>query len=186
MPYLLVGALLVITRIPETIRSFLDGCALSSPGLLGTEISAVANPLKLPGTVFLIVAVLCVPLHRMGRDGFAAALRESGRATLGAAVAIVFAVPMVQIFILSGENAAGLPSMPRELAEAAAYLAQESWPAVSAVIGALGAFVAGSNTISNMTFSLFQFEVGLRVQLSPVLMVALQAVPLCIFGENCA
>jgi lactate permease len=44
------------------------------------------------------------------------------------------------------------------------------------VIGALGAFVAGSNTISNMTFSLFQFEVALRLSMSPLFMVALQAV----------
>jgi len=36
--------------------------------------------------------------------------------------------------------------------------------------------VAGSNTISNMTFSLFQFEVALRIGLSPLWIVALQAV----------
>jgi lactate permease len=91
-------------------------------------------------------------------------------------VAIVFAVPAVRIFIQSNVNAAGLASMPRELAEAAAWLAQDAWPAVSAVIGAMGAFVAGSNTISNMTFSLFQFDVAQRLGLAPLFVVALQAV----------
>jgi len=44
------------------------------------------------------------------------------------------------------------------------------------MIGARVAFVAGSNTISNMTFSLFQFEVALKLGMSPLFMVALQAV----------
>ena len=69
--------------------------------------------------------------------------------------------------------------MPTVLAAAASELAGRAWPAVSAVIGALGAFIAGSNTISNMTFSLFQFKVGLEIELAglgPLLVVALQAV----------
>ncbi|NBR40151.1 MAG: L-lactate permease, partial [Alphaproteobacteria bacterium] len=39
-----------------------------------------------------------------------------------------------------------------------------------------GAFVAGSNTVSNMTFSLFQFGVGERIGVDPTWIVALQAV----------
>ncbi len=36
--------------------------------------------------------------------------------------------------------------------------------------------MAGSNTISNMMFSLFQFEVGIRIGVDATWMVALQAV----------
>jgi lactate permease len=94
-----------------------------------------------------------------------------------AAVAIVFAVPMVQVFILSDVNGvSGLPGMPEALAKAVADLTGTAWPAFSAVIGAAGAFVAGSNTISNMTFSLFQFKVAQQLELEPLLVVALQAV----------
>src|SRR5690606_14287978 len=39
-----------------------------------------------------------------------------------------------------------------------------------------GAFVAGSNTVSNMTFSLFQFGTGRLIGVDPGWMVALQAV----------
>jgi lactate permease len=90
---------------------------------------------------------------------------------------------MVRIFIESGmkseANPTGLASMPEELAESVAALVDKAWPAFSAVIGAMGAFVAGSNTISNMTFSLFQFEVGQQIglgPLAPLFIVALQAV----------
>ncbi|MEE2044914.1 L-lactate permease, partial [Nocardiopsis tropica] len=43
-------------------------------------------------------------------------------------------------------------------------------------IGALGAFVAGSNTVSNLMFSLFQFSTGERIGIPPETVVATQAV----------
>jgi lactate permease len=51
-----------------------------------------------------------------------------------------------------------------------------AWPAFAAVIGAMGAFIAGSNTFSNMMFSLFQFATALKTGLTPGVIVALQAV----------
>ncbi len=171
-----VGVLLVVMRLNPAIWEFVNHTKIKIPNLLGTDISTATAPLRLPGTIFLIVSLCCLLLHRMSFRRFGAAVCESSRALVGAAVAIVFAVPMVRIFILSGVNDAGLQSMPTELAAAAAELTGRAWPAFSAVIGAVGAFVAGSNTISNMTFSLFQFDVALRIGLSPLWIVALQAV----------
>lgn len=176
LPYLMVGVLLISLRLVPLLRDAIAAGGLGPYSILGTEIEAKTNVLKLPGTVFLVVCASCIPLYRMTRRQIGGALRESGKALVGAATAIVFAVPMVRIFIESGTNSAGLASMPRELAAAVADWAGTGWPAVSAVIGAVGAFVAGSNTISNMTFSLFQFDVGLQIGLSPLWIVALQAV----------
>jgi lactate permease len=55
-------------------------------------------------------------------------------------------------------------------------LAGSGWPLFAPLIGGLGAFVAGSNTVSNMMFSLFQFGVGQRIGVDPTWIVALQAV----------
>ena len=178
-PYLLVGGLLVAIQLAKlgspVVEAFFVQARFSRT-ILGTDIRAKIAPLELPGTVFLIVALACFVLHRMSVRRFGAAVADSGRALWGAAVAIVFAVPMVRIFIQSDGGAAGLASMPQELAEAAAAMAGRAWPACAAVIGAMGAFVAGSNTISNMTFSLFQFDVALRIGFDPLFVVALQAV----------
>jgi len=176
-PYVLVGGLLVLSRwqgLP--VRAWLNSVVITIPDLLGTTLSATSRPLALPGTVFILVSLLCVPLFRLRMHTVSAAVGETGRAVMGAAVALVFAVPMVRILIRSDVNGSGLASMPLELAEAAAQGAGEAWPALAACVGALGAFVAGSNTVSNMTFSLFQFGVGERIGLSPVMIVALQAV----------
>ncbi|MEZ6077322.1 MAG: L-lactate permease [Pirellulaceae bacterium] len=43
-------------------------------------------------------------------------------------------------------------------------------------IGGVGAAVAGSNTVSNMMFALFQYDVGVMLGVDPVWIIALQAV----------
>ena len=43
-------------------------------------------------------------------------------------------------------------------------------------IGVLGAFIAGSNTVSNLMFSFFQFGVAERLLMPTALIIALQAV----------
>ena len=91
-------------------------------------------------------------------------------------MALVFTVPMVQVFINSSGGAAGYEQMPLVLAEGVANLTGSAWPFFSTFIGGLGAFVAGSNTVSNMMFSLFQFGVGERIMADPTWIVALQAV----------
>jgi lactate permease len=91
-------------------------------------------------------------------------------------VALVFTVPMVQVFIYSGGGASGYEKMPLVLAEGVSSLAGDSWPFFATFVGGFGAFVAGSNTVSNMMFALFQFDVGQRIDVDPLWIVALQAV----------
>jgi len=83
---------------------------------------------------------------------------------------------MVQVFINSGAGLAGYDRMPIALADGVAALAGGAWPIFSTFIGGLGSFVAGSNTVSNMMFSLLQFGVGERIGVDPTWIVALQTV----------
>ncbi len=93
-----------------------------------------------------------------------------------AAPALLVAVPMVRVFINSSGGASGLDSMPIELAKGVASAVGGAWPFFAPWIGALGAFVAGSNTISNMMFSLFQWGVADRIGALHQVVVASQAV----------
>jgi lactate permease len=83
---------------------------------------------------------------------------------------------MVQVLINTGGGAAGFEQMPIVLAESVASITGSFWPIFAPTIGGLGAFVAGSNTVSNMMFSLFQFGVAERIGVDPTWVVALQAV----------
>ena len=175
-PYLLVAVLLVLTRIPELgLKGWITAVAIQTQ-LLGTDVAINSKPLYLPGTVFVIVSLLTFVLHRMQADEYAVAWRRAGRTIVAASTALVFTVPMVQVFIESSGGVAGYAKMPIELAEGAAGLAGEAWPVCAPFVGGFGAFVAGSNTVSNMMFSLFQYDVGARIGVDPLWVVALQAV----------
>jgi lactate permease len=50
------------------------------------------------------------------------------------------------------------------------------YPFFAPSIGALGAFIAGSNTVSNLMFAFFQAGVAERMSMPATLMIALQAV----------
>jgi lactate permease len=177
LPYLLVSVCLVLTRLPQLpLQAWLRACMIRIPNLLGTDISIAIEPLYLPGTVFVLVSVVTFMLHRVPVAGCRIALGRAARTTLRASVALVFTVPMVQVFIHSDHGIAGYEKMPLAVADGMATLAGSAWPLVAPLVGGLGAFVAGSNTISNMMFSLFQFGVGTRIGVDPTWIVALQAV----------
>ncbi len=144
--------------------------------ILGTDISETIKPLYLPGSVFILAACVTFFLHRMRVMEFAAAWRASGRTVVAASVALVFTVPMVQVFINSGAGSAGYDKMPLVLALGMKNLTGDVWPLMASWIGGVGAAVAGSNTVSNMMFSLFQYDVGLQIGVDPCWVVALQAV----------
>jgi lactate permease len=176
-PYIVVALLLVITRLDVLpFKSFMQGAAISIPDLFGTNIAVNVAPLYLPGTVFLAAVLFTYFIHRMDRAAIGRAMSKSGKAAMQASTALIFTVPMVQVFINSNGGAAGFDRMPIELADGVAALAGSAWPLFSTFIGGLGAFVAGSNTVSNMMFSSFQFGVGERIGVDPTWVVALQAV----------
>ena len=178
LPYLLIATLLVLINVPKLgIQPWVIKQYFAWENMFGTVVqSGKIKPLALPGTVFIIVSTLTFFLHRMTAPALGRAWSQSISTTLKASVALVFTVPMVQVFLNSGGGAAELKAMPEMLAKGVANLAGDAWPLFSTFIGGLGAFVAGSNTISNMTFAQFQFEVAKQIGVSPQWVVALQAV----------
>ena len=115
----------------------------------------------------------------MKQGQYGRAVKSSASTMVDAAPALLLAVPMVQVFVNSGSADGSMVSMPVMLAQGAAALAGSAWPNVSPWVGSLGAFIAGSNTVSNMMFAYFQFstaqQIGLNLDQSAIV-VALQAV----------
>ncbi len=176
-PYILVGVLLVITRLRFLpLMELLQSWTIRIPEIFGTDISASFQPLFLPGTVFIVASLSAFFIHRMSFTAYRQAWTYSLKMAGLASIALVFTVPMVQVFINSNGGAAGYDRMPIALADGVAATVGGAWPIFSTFIGGLGSFVAGSNTVSNMMFSLFQFGVGERIGVDPSWVVALQVV----------
>lgn len=175
LPYILVAFLLLFSRLWPLLKNALASVSIKWTNIFQTSISTSFQPFYLPGFIFLVVTVMTILIHKMSKRQVKKAVNRSFRMLLGPAIALGFAVPMVKVFINSGVSG-GLDKMPVVLASAAATLLGSGWTAFAAVIGAMGAFVAGSNTFSNMMFSLFQFVTALKIGAVPGVIVALQAV----------
>ncbi len=178
LPYLLVTIFLVLTRLPALgIGAALQNLVrIAWNDILETGVNATTTPLYLPGFILIIVVALTFFLHRMSGPEIRSAISESSNVLLGAGFVLIFTVPMVRVYINSGVNTANLASMPVAMAEWVALNVGAIWPLFAPLIGALGAFIAGSNTVSNLMFSLFQFGVAEQLLISGALIVALQAV----------
>jgi lactate permease len=176
LPYVLVAILLVLTRLPDLpLGAWLKTVRVSWDSIFGTGISAATTPLYLPATILIAVSVLTVFLHRMHAKKFGRALNESSRMLIGAGFVLIFTVPMVRIYINSGSGSE-LASMPIIMAQWVSTNVGQIWPMFAPIIGALGAFIAGSNTVSNLMFVLFQYGVAQNLGVSMAMVVALQAV----------
>lgn len=66
--------------------------------------------------------------------------------------------------------------MPLALAKTLAALTGEAWPALASYVGGLGAFITGSNTVSDLLFSQFQWDMATQLKFSKEIIVAAQAV----------
>ncbi|WP_412497484.1 L-lactate permease [Vibrio furnissii] len=177
LPYVLLAVILVLSRVSADFKGLLLSVNLAFNNILGeVGVSASIAPLYLPGGILVFAALLAVLLQARSLKPMGQALGESTKTLIGAGFVLVFTIPMVRIFINSGVNMSDLASMPVTTANFAAGLVGDAFPALSATVGALGAFIAGSNTISNMMFSQFQFEVAQTLGVSSVIVIALQAV----------
>lgn len=177
-PYLLVALLLVFSRVFTGFQSLLNSVTVDLTSILSeADISASFSPLYLPGGLLVISALVAAILQtRKPISALNNAFKESSKTVLGAGFVLIFTIPMVRIFINSGVNLSDVASMPVASAELFAGTFGNTFPLISATIGALGAFIAGSNTVSNMMFSQFQYEAAMSLRISPSLIIAAQAV----------
>ena len=177
VPYLLLALILVLSRTMPDFKAWLLSVSVGVKDILGEAgISGNFQPLYLPGGILVFVCLLTILLHRMHLSDFVKATRESGGTLLGAGFVLLFTVPMVRIMIQSGVNANELASMPISMARWVAASVGDVYPVFAPTVGALGAFLAGSNTVSNLMLSQYQYSVAQALGVSGATMVAAQSI----------
>ncbi len=176
LPYALIGLLLIATRVRFLpFQQWLTSVSLSAENLLGTQVVTEWEPLFNPGIFpFMFIALVSILLFGMNKKQVRIAWAESLQRVRGPAIALFFAVPMIRLMMQSGNNPGDLISMPLAMAQFIAGQTGAGWPMVSPFVGALGTFMAGSNAVSNMLFSLFQYAVAEQTGISRIIVVSLQ------------
>ncbi len=185
VPYVIIAAILVATRIPALgIKGLLNQVGsifvIKSGNLFGVENTAFTLKWAyVPGTVFILVALITVALHKMKAKEVGAAWVASFKQVSGAAIALVFGLAMVQILRYSGSNDVAsdeMKSMIYYMAEALSKVGRGLYIAISPVIGVLGAFISGSNTVAVTLFANLQEQAAANLGMNTAIIVAANTV----------
>ena len=163
LPYLLILALVLLTRLVAPLQASLSGLWL---GWDWQGYSGGMAPLYHPGTLLMLGLVLAASLT--GRwaalgPAMGAALRRLAPVALAFFVMLALARLMVHGGLIA------------QAADAAAQ-AGAFWPLLAPLIGALGTFVSGSATASNILFTEFQAATARSLDLPLLMMAAAQGV----------
>ena len=176
-PYIFLAILLVLSRMNEKVKSILLSVKFEFNDILNElEINASFAGLYLPGGILILVCIITFFMHKMTLNQISNSIKDSSKSLLSAGFVLIFTVPLVRIMINSGVNSNELVSMPIAMAQSVSNFLGKIYPFFSPTIGAIGAFIAGSNTVSNLMLSQFQFETAKILGISGALMVALQSV----------
>ena len=176
LPYVLTAGLLVVTRIWDPLQSLLTSNLIFAwNDILGTGLSGSFRTLYLPGAIFVFVSLVTYGLHGMNGGEIKSSWAETIRKILPAVIALWFAVATVQIMINSGK-AGELDSMLVILSDLTANAAGAIYPFFASLVGAFGAFIAGSNTVSDILFGTFQYNAAQNIGVSTQVVVGAQAV----------
>lgn len=175
-PYIIMAALLVLSRTVTPLKAWLSGFNISWTGLMGTELKASFATLYAPGIFFIVVCILGFFLFRMKSPAIKQTIGVSCKSMLPTIISLGASVPMVKIFLNSGVNGAGLASMPVALADMLAHSMGSVWAWMSPIVGIFGAFLSGSATFSNMMFSGLQYSVADNIGMNHALVLALQGI----------
>ncbi|MCG9963678.1 L-lactate permease [Shewanella cutis] len=175
-PYIIMAALLVLSRTVAPLKTWLSGFNINWTGLLGTELKASFATLYAPGAFFVAVCILGFFLFKMKSPAIKQSIGVSCKSMLPTIISLGASVPMVKIFLNSGANGAGLASMPVALADMLASSMGAVWAWMAPIVGIFGAFLSGSATFSNMMFSGLQYSVADNIGMNHTLVLALQGI----------
>ena len=123
-----------------------------------------------PGIIF-IVALLIVAIIKQEKWGVISAAKSVGQKLFYPFVSILSITAIVQIMVYSYANTSGLESM---ITIVASVLQNDALIHISPFIGAFGAFIAGSGTVSNLLFGELQAAAAVSIGYPVALILALQ------------
>ncbi len=180
LPYLIIAALLLITRVPAFgLRAFLNAHPFEINALLGIEgldfsFSLPYNPGMFP---FVLVAVgtMLANRRRLSASDVRTIFQAAARQVSVIALALVSGIAMVQVMIHSGTNHSDLPDMLTLISTQLVNSIGPYFPLISPLLGVFGAFVSGSCTVSGILFAplLLQTANSLGINGAPIVALLL-------------
>lgn len=183
LPYIIIIVLLVLTRLSVLpFKKWLNEgvFALKLESIFG--ISNTSYTFKwayLPGIYIILVSIIFIFVYKLKRNECKSICKETGKQVLSSAITIISGLCLVQVLRFSGSNAPdgeGMKSMIFYMAEALSKTGEAFNFILSPFIGVLGAFVSGSNTVSNTLFTNLQYQTATSLGFEGAMFVGFQNV----------
>ncbi len=177
IPYLLISFGLLATRLIGPIKRFTETfLVFEINNLFGTIIDHTFELLHNPGLIFIFAVLISIIGFKLGKKHTLKTAKAAFKSVLPAAVVLSFAVAFSQIMINSGHNLSGMSDMLKTIAQAIALVVGTHYIFLVSFIGIMGTYITGSNTVSNILFSGFQFEMAGIIGVSRTILLAMQNV----------
>lgn len=126
-----------------------------------------------PGFIFIITGLITAFLWKRRKEIFPVATINAFKGTIGPFLVIISMSTVVQIMINSGQNYSGLPAAITLIAKG---FETNILPFFAPFIGAFGAFITGSATISNIMFGNFFNTAALALGFKTAIILSLGVV----------
>lgn len=162
-PYLALVVLVVVTRMIPPLRDALQSVEVS--WTLFDRFGGTVQPLYHPGTLLTIAFAAGAVVQRASTEQVRSAVADTNRQLVTVVAALIAMVTIARAMSQSG--------MTDELATTAAGIGS-AWPLLAPAVGALGTFVTGSATASNILFTDFQASTAEAIGRDPLPLLGAQ------------
>ncbi len=157
-PFAVMVVALIASRMIPGLRELLEGMTLSFGEFRTLELDQEAAPLYTPYFYLALALIVALVIFKVTRQ----TLRDAATATYQrlrlASVVLVFIIALTQLVLWSEVNQAGLPSIPEVLGQGFADYLGGAFVIFSPFLGAMGSFMTGSATVSNLLFAGLQVD----------------------------
>ncbi len=185
--------LLVVTRIPVLgIKSLLNSNAhhwwttplaggewsvstalvFSWSQIFGQPVDWQFKFLYVPGLIpFVVISLMSFVVLRSSLDICMRTCRQTLRQMVKPTIALIASLIFVNLLMMGGPD-----SYAFTIGDALARVFGRYWSFAASYLGALGSFISGSNTISNLTFGAIQDAIAQQLNLNRTTILAMQSV----------
>jgi len=169
-PYIILVLLLTLSRLSTPMANFLKQTQIT---IGSKDIFYSFFPFFSPSFFLILVAIITLLIHRQAIKNYSSTLNLALKTLVKPAIALIFTLGLVQLLLLSAKG--GVQSIPAVIGSSLSILGP-LYPIASPFIGVFGAFITGSNTVSNLLFANLQTSVATGLGISTILILALQSV----------
>jgi lactate permease len=166
LPYILVFVFIILSSqlVPFIYKPLSN---IKSSVMIYTGAGAKPYDIKwiaTPGTIIIIATVIGGLLQEAKAKEIVVVFGKTCKQLTKSTITVIAIVAMAKVMDYSG--------MIRSLAEMLVTITGSYYPIFSGVIGALGTFVTGSDTSSNVLFGRLQTEVAASINVNPIWLAA--------------